>query len=216
MLRGRVAPLLSVGVAVVTALAACAPVGEATDVPPLGAGFLGDVASPAPESTIAPQAGSWDGVVPGSGYRVVLIAADDDPATSTLVSAVEAYAVRHDTHLTTLTAVDDDGVADRLDEAVGVQPDLVIGVGPAVVDVFALLTAQHLHQDFLVLGAELAEPTENVTSVVWPGATFRGTGLGTAGAVDPASVTAARSSDAVAAGIASVLHGVTGVVLDLG
>jgi hypothetical protein len=81
--------------------------------------------------------------------------------------------------------------------------------------VFALLTPQHLVQDFLVVGSELPEPTENVTSVIWPGAAFRGTGLGTSGDQDVASFTAERADEAMTAGVASVLHGLGGIVVYL-
>jgi hypothetical protein len=46
-------------------------------------------------------------------------------------------------------------------------------------------------------------------------ATFRGTGLGAAGEVDPASVTADRVRDGLDAGVASVLHDLTGILVDL-
>ncbi|QAY64749.1 BMP family ABC transporter substrate-binding protein [Xylanimonas allomyrinae] len=182
---------------------------------PLGAGFLGDTPTPAPESTVSPEPGSWDGVVPAAGYRMVLVTEGDDPATTTLAAAVTRYAAAHEVALTTLTAHGDDEVAARLEHAAADAPDLIVGAGDGVVDVFALLTAQHLDQQFLVLGAQLGEPTDNVTAVVWPGATFRGTGLATDGDRDPATVTAARGAEAIGAGVASVLHGVTGIVLDL-
>ena len=51
------------------------------------------------------------------------------------------------------------------------------------------MTANHLDQQFLVLGAELAEPTENVTAADWAGASFRGEGLGMPSSYDPATFT---------------------------
>ena len=77
----------------------------------------------------------------------------------------------------------------------------------------ALVTANHLEQQFLVVGAELAEPTQNVTAVDWRGASFRGEGLGMSSAYDPASFTAARCGAAVRAGVAAVLNDVTGIVV---
>jgi hypothetical protein len=64
----------------------------------------------------------------------------------------------------------------------------VAGAGIGVIDAFSLLTAQHLAQEFLVVGAQLPEPTENVTSVLWPGALLRGSGLSAAGEQDTGSV----------------------------
>ncbi|EOD67187.1 hypothetical protein [Amycolatopsis vancoresmycina] len=43
-------------------------------------------------------------------------------------------------------------------------PDLIISTGKDLVDALALVTASHLDRQFLVLGAELAEPTANVTA----------------------------------------------------
>jgi len=208
-------------------LSACVPVegavaptattsNSSTGLQTLGPGFLGGTDRPTPEATVQPEPGSWAGVRPPAGYRVVLISAGDDPATTTLAEAVKGWAAGADVTLDTLDATDDDEVEAHIDRAVAMRPDLVVGAGSGVVDVFALITAQHLAQEFLVVGAELPEPTGNVTSVVWPGASFRGTGLGASGDQDPASVTPARAGDAVTAGVASVLHGLTGIVLDLG
>ncbi|WP_259542094.1 type 1 periplasmic-binding domain-containing protein [Herbiconiux daphne] len=201
----------------VTNPAGAAGAGAAASAPiaALDDGFLGAV-SPTPEATISPEPGSWNAVTPPAGYRVVLISAGDDSATTTLSTAVRAWAEGHDVVFQQLRAMTDDEVEERIDQAAASEPDLVIGAGAGVVDVFALITGQYLAQQFLVLGAELPEPTANVTSVIWPGAMFRGTGLGSSGEIDPTSVTARRARDAIAAGSASVLHGHTGIVLDLG
>lgn len=180
----------------------------------LGFGFLNGT-TPTPEATVNPEAGSWDGVEPPAGYQVVLISTGDDSATSTLVSAVTAWADDQGVELVALPAANADDIANQIDAAVTLAPDLVVGAGSGIVDVFALATPQHLGQQFLAIGAELAEPTENTTAVVWDGATFRGTGLSGEDERDPKAVTPARAHDAIEAGVASVLHGVTGVVLHL-
>jgi hypothetical protein len=69
--------------------------------------------------------------------------------------------------------------------------------------------------DFLLVGSQLPEPTHNVTAVTWPGAQFRGTGLGNDDA-DTEAVTPERADEAVSAGTASVLHDLTGIVIELG
>jgi hypothetical protein len=184
-------------------------------VPSLGAGFFGADPSPSPEATISPEPGSWDGVTPASGYRVVLISAGGDDATATLAAAVAEWSKREGVELRVLTASGNDEVVARLADAVAATPDLVIGAGDGVVDMFARVTPQRLEQQFLIVGAEVPEPTDNVTSVIWPGATFRGTGLVTAGSLDPASVTASRAADAVSAGVANVLGGRPGIVIEL-
>lgn len=188
---------------------------SATDIHPLGAGFLGDVTSPTPEATVTPEAGSWDDVKPPAGYTVVLITAGEDAATATLSDAVTNWARHQSVQLQVLTASNDDEVEARIDQAVALAPDLVVGAGSGIVDVFTLLTGQNLAQQFLIIGAELPEPTENTTAVVWRGASFRGSGLSTADDRDPASVTGSRASKAIAAGVASVLHGLTGIVVRL-
>ncbi|GAA3887405.1 hypothetical protein GCM10022381_31770 [Leifsonia kafniensis] len=181
----------------------------------LGAGFLGDTPTPSPEATVNPEPGSWEGVVPPAGYRVVLISAGQDAATATLTTAVTDWASRERVELHTLTAANDEEVEARAIEALATSPDLVIGVGSGVIDVLALVTPQHLAQQFLIVGAELPEPTENVTSAVWKGATFRGTGLSASGDQDAKSVTPKRADEAITAGVASVLSGLTGIVLHL-
>lgn len=177
--------------------------------------FLGGVATPTPEATITPSPDSWVHAPTDPGYRITVISADDDPATTTVTAAVAAWAEEHDADVAYLAAADDDQVEARIDEAVADAPDLVIGAGPGVVDVFALLAPQHLAQQFLVVGAQLPEPTENSTAVIWKGATFRGSGISTADDTDPSSVTPERASDAIAAGLASIQWGLTGIVVAL-
>jgi len=182
---------------------------------PLGAGFLGGIPTPTPEATVSPERGSWNDVEPPAGYRVVVIVSGDDAATATLRNAVTAWAAERSVSIDSLNAVTPDDVATRLNEAVALQPDLVVGVGDGVVSTFMLLTAQNLGQQFLMIGAELPEPTANVTSLIWPGASPRELGLGLPGEKDPATFTAERGTEAVSAGVASVLHGLTGIVINL-
>ena len=188
---------------------------DVSDVRPLGAGFLGSNPTPSPEATVSPSRGSWDGVVPPKGYQVVLITAGDDAQVTTVAAAVEGWAKAAGVDLDVEHAAHDDDVEVRINAAVERAPDLVIGAGDDVVDVFTLLTPQHLGQRFLMLGVELPEPTENVSSVIWPGAAYRGSGVGTSGAIDPASFTPERADEAVKAGVASVLHGLGGIVVSL-
>ncbi|MGW1467085.1 hypothetical protein ACWCPT_22410 [Streptomyces sp. NPDC002308] len=179
----------------------------------LGAGFIGPDESPAPESTVTPAPGSWSGVHPSDGARVVLLTAGQDRPTKTLVAAVKKWAKEEDVDLRTVTAA---GTADLLPavlRAMDLHPDLVISAGNSLVDPLATVTPSHLDQEFLVVGAELAEPTHNVTAVDWRGASFRGEGLGMSSEYDAASFTAARCAAAVRAGTAAVLSGHTGIVV---
>jgi hypothetical protein len=187
------------------------PRAEATPVGALGPGFVDPSAPPSPEATITPSPGSWDAVQPPKGYRVVLLTAGDDPQTKTLVTAVREWATADKVSLKTVEAPGD--YVSRIDEAINLKPDLIISAGNALVDPLALVTASHLDQQFLVVGAELAEPTTNVTAATWPGASYRGEGLGTSTAYDPTSFTPVRATAAIRAGVAGVLSHVTGVVI---
>ncbi|WP_431878234.1 hypothetical protein [Amycolatopsis sacchari] len=179
----------------------------------LGPGFV--TASPTPEATVTPAPGSWDGVRPSPGYRVVLLTAGDDPETKTLVSAVTEWAGQEQVSLKTVSAAPG-GYPASIRQAIDLHPDLVVSAGKDLVDALALVTASHLDQQFLVLGAELAEPTANVTAANWAGASYRGEGLGTSTGYDPASFTPQHAAAALRAGVASVLTGLTGIVVRVG
>ncbi|GAA2892796.1 hypothetical protein Acy02nite_40110 [Actinoplanes cyaneus] len=183
-----------------------------TPVGSLGPGFLAPSASPAPESTITPAPGSWSGVHPPEGYRVVLLTVGDDAPTKALVTAVNEWARSEKADLRTIVAGAHDPIA-SISEAIKLRPDLIVSAGDSLVDPLAIVTASHLDQQFLVVGAELAEPTGNVTAADWAGASFRGEGLGSASTYDPASFTAERCGNAVRAGVAAVLHKVTGIIV---
>ncbi|MFF7682386.1 hypothetical protein ACFZA2_06430 [Microbacterium sp. NPDC007973] len=166
---------------------------------------------PAPESTLNPEPGSWDDVRAPAGYRVVLLTVGDDAPTAVLVDAVREWADETRADLEIVHA--DDDMIDGAVAAMRMNPDLIISAGDALVDPLATVTANHLDRQFLIVGAELAEPTENVTAADWTGAAYRGEGLGTAAAYDPASFTPERAAAAVRAGVASVLTGQRGIVL---
>ncbi len=187
-----------------------APVGT------LGPGFTDPTAPPAPEGTVRPRPGSWDGVHPPEGYRVVLITAGDDAPTGALVAAVRSWARDEHVDLRTVVAGSDHDHVPSITRALEMGPDLVVSAGNDLIDPLALVTASHLAQQFLVVGAELAEPTHNVTAVDWSGASFRGEGLGMSSTYDAGSFTAERCAAAVRAGVAAVLNDLTGIVVWLG
>ncbi|GAA2614694.1 hypothetical protein GCM10010399_52000 [Dactylosporangium fulvum] len=179
----------------------------------LGPGFVDPSASPTPEATITPRPGSWNGVHPSKGYRVVLLTAGDDDPTKALVTAVKDWADAEDVALKTVVAADAHDLVPAVTRALELHPDLIVSAGNDLVDPLAVVTASHLSQQFLVVGAELAEPTHNVTAVDWSGASFRGEGLGMSSTYDPGSFTAERCSAAVRAGVAAVLNNLTGIVI---
>ncbi len=182
----------------------------------LAAGFVAPGETPTPEATIVPEAGSWDGIHPREGYRVVLLTAGDDTPTRALVTAVTEWADDEDVDLRTVEADRSTDLVTGITEAVDMGPDLVISAGNDLVDPLALVTASHLDQEFLVVGAEIGEPTANVTAVDWSGASFRGEGVTAASEYDPGSFTAERCAAAVRAGVGAVLGGMTGVVVWIG
>ncbi|MFC4591269.1 type 1 periplasmic-binding domain-containing protein [Sphaerisporangium corydalis] len=184
-----------------------------TAVGTLGPGFSDPAGSPAPEATITPRPGSWDGVRPSEGYRVVLLTAGKDPQTRTLVNAVTDWAKETHASLKTVTATAPDQFVPGISQAIALAPDLIISAGNDLVDPLALVTPSHLGQKFLVVGAELGEPTANVTAADWTGASFRGEGLGMSSGYDPATFTPERAGRAVRAGVAAVLNGLTGIVI---
>jgi hypothetical protein len=186
---------------------------KATAVGALGSGFVDPAARPAPEATVTPRPGSWDRVHPSNGYRVVLLTAGKDAQTRTLVSAVTRWAKEEHVSLKTITATSADQFIPSISRAVDLAPHLIISVGNGLIDPLATVTANHLDQQFLVVGAELAEPTANVTAADWTGASFRGEGLGMSSTYDPASFTPERAGRAVRAGVAAVLTGLTGIVV---
>ena len=105
---------------------------------------------------------------------------------------------------------------DGIVEAMDLRPDLVICAGNALVDALALVTASHLDQQFLVVGAQLPEPTVNVTAAIWRGASSRGGEVpDTASSFDPDAFTPEHAGAAIRAGVASVLSDLTGIVISL-
>lgn len=191
------------------------PHASPTPVGTLGPGFTDPAAPPTPEATVTPRPGSWDDVRPPAGYRVVLLTAGHDRPTTSLVTAVRDWAEEEHVDLRTVSADDPADHVAALTEAIGMGADLVVSAGNDLVDALALVTPSHLAQKFLVVGAELAEPTENVTAADWSGASYRGEGLGMSSAYDPSSFTGARCAAAIRAGVAAVLNDVTGIVLQL-
>lgn len=219
-LRPRSPLRFAIALVVLTVLTACGgddwsePHAAPTPVGSLSAGFEPS-SPPSPEATIEPRQGSWDDVHPSPGYRVVLVTAGDDEPTRTIVSAVQDWADDEEVQLRTVEA--DDALSGDLIsgivEAMQLRPDLIVSAGNALVDPLATVTANHLDQQFLVIGAEVPEPTHNVTAVDWTGAAFRGEGLGASSHYDPESFTAERADAAVRAGVTAVLHELTGIVL---
>ena len=183
-----------------------------TPVGTLGPGFIDGSSPPAPEATATPRPGSWNEVHPSKGYRVVLLTAGDDRPTTSLVKAVKEWADEENVDLRTVVADAPADLVPGITKALTMNPDLIVSAGNDLIDPLATVTPNHLSQQFLVVGAELAEPTHNVTAVDWSGASFRGEGLGTSSTYDAASFTTDRCAAAISAGAAAVLNDLTGIV----
>jgi len=180
----------------------------------LGSGFIDVTAPPAPESTIRPRPGSWDAVRPPRDYHVVLLTAGNDRATTTLVAGVQQWAKAERVRLETVAPTKPELFVNGIVEAMNREPDLVICAGNTLVDALALVTASHLNQQFLVVGAQLPEPTVNVTAAIWRGASSRGKEVpDTSSSFDPHAFTPRHVDAAIRAGVASVLSDITGIVI---
>lgn len=218
----RIAAAVSVASALALLLSGCgsaddwsSPRSELRPIGTLAPGFTD--APPAPGATIAPRPGSWDAVHPPHGYRIVLLTSGDDPATATLSTAVTEWAAAENVGLKTVTVTEPDRAIDGIVEAMELGPDLIVSAGAGLVDPLAVVTASHLDRQFLIVGAQLPEPTGNVTAAVWPGASSRGSEVANSStASDPDAVTPDRADAAVRAGVASVVSGITGIVVWLG
>lgn len=214
-------PAMAATLALLAVLTGCGSGGDDWSQPhaqptPLGAlraGFFDPMEPPAPESTLTPSPGSWDDVSAPEDYRVVLLTYGDDDQTRTLVDAVHDWADETGVSLRTVQPGSVHDLLPGIARALAMHPDLIVSAGNDLVDPLAMATPNHLDQDFLVVGAELAEPTVNVTAADWTGASFRGEGLGMSSGYDPATFTPERAGRAVRAGVAAVLNGVTGVVV---
>jgi len=94
--------------------------------------------------------------------------------------------------------------------------DLIITAGNSLVEPVAVISANYAGyepQQFLVLGAEVAEPTTNIAATDWDGSAYLGEGLDQAQFYDPDEVTAPRAYAALRAGVAAVLSGYTSVIV---
>lgn len=180
---------------VVLGLALTACVAETDDAPPV------------PGRTIEASPPAMEDL---DEYRIAVVVPDDSDESQTLLAATREFAASSGAELVEFraAAAGDDPVGDAFEEAAGAEADVVVGLGEGVIDVFDFETAKLLDQEFLIVGGQLAEPTKNVTAVIWPGATSREP-------VDEESVTVPRGRDALGTGVDSIRSGVTGTVLRL-
>ena len=187
---------------------------EPTAIGALGPGFVDPSAPPAPEATATPRPGSWTGSTRRRTTGWCCSPRGDDRPTKALVTAVKDWAARR------ARRPQNGGRRRSVTTSFPASPGLsrwarTSSSARATTSstLSRLVTPNHLSQQFLVVGAELAEPTHNVTAVDWSGASFRGEGLGVSSTYDPASFTADRCAAAIRAGVAAVLNDLTGIVI---
>lgn len=206
MLRRRPSLILAAVACAVLAGCSAQPGGSTTDTPPTS-----ERATDADPGHAPTSAADSDTVID----RIVVLSNQQDPASERIAGWVNTWATQRGVDASVDRALDDDDVEQRVLAAAATSPDVIIGAGPGIVDVFALLTSQFLDQQFLVIGAQLAEPTENVTAVIWPGAGFRGTGISEDGSNELDALTEERVLTGMDIGIPRVAAGDTGKVFDL-
>ena len=200
---------------------AAAPLAEGS----LAAGFHApDVDLYYSGQVIEPEPESWTDVRPVSTYRVLVMAdgrdasSPRDPQVATLVGAVERWASAEDhVELTVRYLSDPHAYIDDMDAAAAARDaDLIITAGNNLVDPVAVVSANYAGEDpqqFLVLGAEVAEPTHNIAAADWQGSAYLGEGVAESDYYHPSEVTAPRAYAALRAGVAAVLSGYTSVIV---
>lgn len=211
-LAGTITALLLTGCSGDDGSSGPAPAAATTAAASTAPGFAPSTPPP-PAGTFTPAPGSWVGTDPAPGYRVVLLSTEQDARTQVLSAAVRTWASDAEVDLSEVVADAPEQYVARIQEAIDRGADLVVTTGDGLVDPLALVTASNLDQQFLVVGAELAEPTLNVTAADWDGASYRGEGLGQHTSFDPSTFTPERADRALRAGVAAVLGGLNGTVV---
>lgn len=172
---------------------------------------------PVPGATSTPDPGSWTTAVAPAGFTIAVVSAmapGADPEVDAAVEAIRARAGAATVGTVTIPPGTASGSGDPFAEVLADSPDLVVVLGPELLDAADRSSASNLGQQFLIVGAQLPEPTANVTAVVWPGSAARR-------ADEPRAVpngmpeVAQRAGDAVQAGLAALLEDTTGGVLFL-
>lgn len=201
-LSASTAPTLSAEATEAGSDAASAAVGPADVVDVAGATIAPDALA-----TTSARFGSAVVVVPADA------AGDARSASAAVIEAVRSHAdaVRR---VDLAVAEQDDA---RLQELVDDHPALIIVVGAALNAVVDRVSASSLDQRFLLVGAQLPEPTDNVAAVVWPGADQRDQVMGGGGAsASSGGALVARAAEAVPIGLRAVSSGCSGPVVALG
>lgn len=164
--------------------------------------------------------------LPGGGSSAAAPAATFTPATATLavvvprpavsdsflaaaVAGIKNAAARIGGTVSVLESNDPNGVASNVAKALAMQPDVIIGLTPDALDDIDRAAASNLNQQFLIVDAQPAEPTENLTTALFDTATCpeRATCADSSDIFDPVLLTqesATSVDDAISTSIADV------------
>ncbi|RNL75371.1 hypothetical protein EFL95_18305 [Nocardioides marmorisolisilvae] len=173
---------------------------------------------------VEPDPETWTKVRPAGDYRVLVLAAGKDahaaqnPQVAILVAAVQKWAGAEDrVKLKVRYLHDPNTYIQGIDNAAKKDhADLIITAGNSLVDPVAAVSANYAGekpQQFLVVGAEVAEPTANIAATDWIGSAYLGEGLEESHFYHPSAVTAPRAYAALRAGVAAVLTGYKSVIV---
>ena len=173
---------------------------------------------------VNPDPETWTKVRPSGDYRVLVLVAGKDahtaqnPQVAILVDAVRKWAKAEDRVKLKLRYLSNPGTyIQGIDNAAKKDhADLIITAGNNLVEPVAAVSANYAGeqpQQFLVLGAEVAEPTANIAATDWKGSAYLGEGLEESLYYHPSAVTAPRAYAALRAGVAAVLSGYTSVIV---
>jgi hypothetical protein len=224
----RTARHLLAAVLLIGALSACASTGSGTAPTPPAASpspgsspsHSGFPALPVPGSTIAaPSIASPDAIPTGLTLAVIAPDITGDAAADTTAAVAELRAVAELHGAASIRILPGDATepgdttepidADTLlQAALTDSPDVIVVLGEGILGDLDSASASNLGQQFVLLGAQLPEPTANVTAVVWPGADVRlSDGI--------SAEMAPRAREALEVGLAAVATHTTGIVLAL-
>jgi hypothetical protein len=165
-----------------------------------------------PGSTLAASSIDASDGIPAD-LRISVLAVESTSAGAADMTAaleqVRDFAREHDASLTVADTGDGPVDADALIHSTLLdEADVLVVLGGSLASALDRVSAANLGQQFLIVGAQLPEPTENVTAVIWPGADTRG-GDG----AEPAL--SARTGEALEVGLAAVAGRTTGIVVAL-
>lgn len=212
---------IAVGALLLGALSGCAPTDGSVAAPPASSPTTAEPSAPqvpVPGSTHEASALTFpDGIPAGFSLTVVAPETTGDAAADTAAAVAElrSFAEDHGAASIRVLPAEDDvpsgviGGDDLLIAALADRPDVIVVLGESILTDLDGATASNLDQQFVILGAQLPEPTSNVTAVVWPGADVR-----LADGISP--VIALRASAALEAGLQAVFADTTGIVISLG